>query len=329
MRIIIKRVIAALLVGTASVFGNPQCTLEKNPSLSAEQMDAFRIAEEAKLTRATTNGLVKIAAAQVEIHTTNQVNVIIDYISQAGKDKADMIVFGEYLLGPFYNNTSEAVERVAKAAMENNVNVVVGGWEEFELGAYASKKKDAFANTALIFDRAGKIVGKYSKAHGAVGGAPYGWPPKDTDEEWIMKEGDGFPTFELDFGRVGIMICYDGYFAESAASLSFNGAEIILWLNGRANAVEECIVKTDMFRNYCAMIATNLGPGSGTMIGNWPFGIKAHVQETGNHYIIADIELEYLRLQRKNSRTFHQRRPEIYGALTEQHEPWKAYESLK
>ncbi len=324
--IIGKMIIATLLIGSVPVFGNQQCKLENKACLSAEEMEVFRIAEESKIQQATTNGLVKIAAAQVECHTGNEVNVIIDYINQAGKDKADMVVFGEYILGPFFNNTSEAVERVAKAAKENHVNVVVGGWEEFEPGAYASKKKDAFANTALVFDRTGKIVGKYSKTHGAVGGAPYGWPPKETDEEWIMKEGDGFPTFELDFGRVGIMICYDGYFAESAASLSLNGAEIILWLNGRADPVEECIVKADMFRNYCAMVATNLGPGSGTMIGNWPFGIKAHVQETGNHYIIADIELEWLRRFRKNSRMFHQRRPEIYHALTEQREPWKAYE---
>jgi len=43
-----------------------------------------------------------------------------------------------------------------------------------------------------------------------------------------MKKGDGFNVFELDFGTIGIMTCYDGYFSESADILSLKGAEIDL-----------------------------------------------------------------------------------------------------
>ncbi|MCP4313841.1 MAG: hypothetical protein GY790_21515 [Bacteroidetes bacterium] len=34
-----------------------------------------------------------------------------------------------------------------------------------------------------------------------------------------MKAGEEFPVFDLDFGRVGIMTCYDGYFTEPAEIL--------------------------------------------------------------------------------------------------------------
>ena len=284
--------------------------------------------EEIAIAQSFMKDTVKIAAAQVEIHTGNEVDVIVGYINQAGKDKADIIVLGEYLLGPFFK-TSEGIQRVAKAAKENNIYVVVGGWEEFEKGAFAVKKKNAYANTALIFDRSGKIIGRYNKTHKAIGANEYCWPPKGDEHEWLMKAGDEYPTFQLDFGRIGIMTCYDGFFPESATSLSLNGAEIILWMNGRAGPVEDFIVKADMFRNYCAMVSTNLAPGSGTMIGTWPAGLLAHITETGNHYIIADVDLKQLRRYRKNSRIFHQRRPDLYKAVTEKHEPWKVYESLK
>jgi len=170
-QIMVKIAVVSLSVISALVFGSLQIKKEMAVCLTADEMDAFRIKEEAHISQLMTKGLVKIAAAQVEVHTGNEINVIVNYINQAGKDKADMIVFGEYLLGSFYK-TSEAVQRVSKAAKENNVNVVVGGWEEFEPGAFVNKKKNAFANTALIFNRNGEIVGKYSKTHGAVGGAP-------------------------------------------------------------------------------------------------------------------------------------------------------------
>ena len=103
---------------------------------------------------------------------------------------------------------------------KNNIYVIVGGWEEFENGEYS--------NTAFLFGRDGKIIGKFNKVHPAVGSPPYFWPPNKNDEEWNMKCGTDFPVFELDFGTIGIMTCYDGYFPESARILSLKGAEIDL-----------------------------------------------------------------------------------------------------
>jgi len=267
---------------------------------------------------------VKVAACQVDIHTGREIDRIVEYVDHAGADGADLVVFGEYLLGAFHGS-SPGVERVAEAARKNGIYVIVGGWEEFEPGAYAAKKPRAFANTALIFGRDGQIIGKYRKAHQAVGDSSHCWPPKGDEHEWLMKPGDGFPTFQLDFARIGIMTCYDGFFPECASSLSLGGAEIIIWINGRAGPTETFIVQADMFRNYCAMVTTNLGPGSGTMIGTWPNVILAQVTETGNHYISAQINLKELRWRRANSRTFHQRRPDIYGAVVQKHAPWKVY----
>ena len=41
--------------------------------------------------------------------------------------------------------------------------------------------------------------------------------------------GHDYPVFDTRFGKVGMMICYDGFFPEVARELSNRGAEVIAW----------------------------------------------------------------------------------------------------
>jgi predicted amidohydrolase len=41
--------------------------------------------------------------------------------------------------------------------------------------------------------------------------------------------GSEYPVFDTRFGRLGIMICYDGFFPEVARELANRGAEVIAW----------------------------------------------------------------------------------------------------
>jgi predicted amidohydrolase len=272
---------------------------------------------------------VKVAAGQV-INDENAYAVMLAYIDSAGAEGCDMIVLPEYIAGTFSDPIQEkdAVYRIAEAARRNRIYVIVGGWEEFEPGAMEAKKKGAFANTALLFDRNGEVVGKYSKMHAAVGRAPHWWPPLPDQSEWLMKAGEDFPVFELDFGRVGIMICYDGYFPEPAHILSLHGAEMVAWINSRKGAVEKHLVASDIQRNYIAMVCTNVGHGAGTCIANNSRHIQPYVDSTGNHLISGEIDLKGLRTRRASSRVHHQRRPELYGSITRRHNTWKVYEDF-
>jgi len=113
---------------------------------------------------------------------------------------------------------------------------------------------------------------------------------------------------------------------EPADILSLNGAEIVAWINGRQGSIEDFMVRSDMYRNYIAMVATNLGPGQGTMIGTWPERILARIDQTGSHYIVADIDMAELRYRRANSRVHHQRKPHLYDSITQESKIWEAYE---
>ena len=269
---------------------------------------------------------VKVAAVQMDAYAEGREQEMVEYIDRAGAEGAELVAFPEFILGAFFEDSNDVIRAVAQAAKRNKIHVIAGGMDEYEKGAFQTLEKDAFSNTALLFGRDGKIIGKYNKNHRATGDNPHFWPHKEDDVEWRMKAGDGYPVFELDFGRIGIMTCYDGYFAPGTEIMSLKGAELVVWINGRAGPIEPFIVQADTFRHYVAMVATNFHTGSGLMVCTWPGKILAHSTETGSQYISADIDLKTLRWRRANSRTHHQRRPEVYGEIVEEHEPWGVYD---
>ncbi len=280
-------------------------------------------------TGAVNRDLVKVAAVQIIGYDKGDllradydpVSSFVPYINRAGAEEAQLVVFPEYVLGHI-TVPGPSTDAIAAAARANSIYVIIGCWEEYGDGR--------FANTALVFDRDGQIMGKYHKTHAAVahysGEPAWAHPPADrtrdwmirNDPEWIMERGTELPVFELDFGTVGIMTCYDGWFPEPARVLSLKGAELVVWINGRDSTVEDFIVKTTMFQSHVAMIATNQAYGSGTMIGDWsskPARIIARCPDKEESFISATINLKRVRQKRSTSRNFQQRRPDLYDAL--------------
>lgn len=259
---------------------------------------------------------VRVAAVQItgpwnwQVPTTEKNDTaaaLIPYIDRAGKDKADLVVFPELYLGMFRVPSSQT-EAIAAAAKRNKLYVMVGCFE-------VTNDKGDYGNSTLIFDREGKLVGRYFKAYQAVGKAPYSWPPVADDPEWMMMPGEDCPVFDLDFGRVGILTCYDGYFPEMFRLLSLKGVEIIVWPNARHGAVEDYIVRANVHQNYVHMVTTNKAVGAGTMIAEWPQGIKQQLTEAKEGYIMADLNLAQLRNARVNAREFRQRRAAMFADL--------------
>ena len=270
---------------------------------------------------------VKIAAVQISGYDKGElprpgydvVKTLLPYIDRAKADGAELVVFPEYVLGHISVPGPET-KQISDAAAAHGIYVIVGCWEGIGDVQYA--------NTALIFDRHGNIAGKYHKTHAAVDhyeGAPaWSRPPsgKDrdwflrNDPEWTMNRGEDLPVFDFDFGRVGILTCYDGWFPESFRALSLKGAELIVWINGRRGSVEDFIVKSVMFQSHVAVVSTNQAYGGGTMIGTLPARILASCPAREEAYISAEVDLANVRKAREFSRNFQQRRPDLYGSLT-------------
>lgn len=79
-------------------------------------------------------------------------------------------------------------------------------------------------NSAVLLDRAGAIAGIYEKA------CPVTTSPDYTELEGGVTPGSpDVPVFDLDFGRIGIQICYDIGFPENWELLRKKGAQLVLW----------------------------------------------------------------------------------------------------
>ncbi|KAA5537941.1 carbon-nitrogen hydrolase family protein [Roseiconus nitratireducens] len=273
-----------------------------------------------KVTAVQISGYDKGELPRADKHPVEQ---LIPHIESASRDRSQLVVFPEYVLGHIKVPGPET-QRIAAAARAGAIYVIVGCWEVLD--------DSTFANTALVFDRGGEIVGKYRKTHAAVdhfdaSGSPWQNPPAgksaawmvENDPEWIMQSGQELPVFELDFGKVGIMTCYDGWFPEPARILSLKGAELIVWINGRRGNVEDFIVRTTMFQSHVSIVTTNQAYGGGTMIGDAtrrPDVIVARGVDRQESAISATLDLKKLRTVRRQSRNFRRRRPDLYGPLT-------------
>lgn len=139
-------------------------------------------------------------------------------IADAAAQKADLVVLGE------------TVPTVAvKGDLANLAEPVPGPSTEY-FGTLAAKHRLHIAlslyerdghlvfNTAVLLGPDGKLIGRYRKVclpHGEV--------------EKGIAPGHEYPVFETAFGKVGLMVCYDGFFPEVARELATRGAEVIAW----------------------------------------------------------------------------------------------------
>jgi predicted amidohydrolase len=140
-----------------------------------------------------------------------------EQIDAAGKLGLDIVCLGETITRVGTDATLQdvaepipgpATEQLGEAAKKNKIWVVAGLNE---------RVGDVVYNTAVLFDRQGRVAGKYRKTH----------LPR---EEWKegVRPGREYPVFDTDFGRIAIQICYDWFFPEPAALFALKGAEIIL-----------------------------------------------------------------------------------------------------
>jgi len=100
-----------------------------------------------------------------------------------------------------------AFRALAARARRHRAYIIYGAYERADGVVY---------NSAFIVGRDGSLVGRYRKVQ-----LPWG------EVEAGLSPGDGFDTFDLDFGRVGVLICHDAAFDEPARIEVLKGAEIL------------------------------------------------------------------------------------------------------
>lgn len=143
--------------------------------------------------------------------------VVITKMEEASKAGADILLLPEcFITGYDLPIDSQNVLRedekylteICKAAKENGIGAVVTAFTQGE------KQPQ---NSAFVIDKAGNVLMKYSKVHTC-----------DFADEACLESGSEFRVCDFDGIKLGVMICYDREYPESARVLMLKGAEIIL-----------------------------------------------------------------------------------------------------
>ena len=184
-------------------------------------------------------------------------------------------------------------------------------------------------NTVCLFERHGKLVYRYSKVHICNFG--------EEDDESVLDPGDSFCVEELDTEKglikVGSMICYDREFPEAARVLMMKGAELLLVPNACPMEINRLSqLRGRAYENQLAIATCNYPAlqrdcnGHSTLFDGVIYDMETGVprdmlvcetaQEGGA--ILAEQDVTMLREYRKRENcNFKNRRPELYGLITE------------
>lgn len=139
-------------------------------------------------------------------------------INEAGRRGADLVVLPEVLT--YYGTglpMSECAEPIPGPSTEY-FGRLAKAWNLYIVAGLFERDASLVYNVAVLIGPDGRVQGKYRKV--AL--------PRNEIQAGVQP-GVECPVFETRFGRLGMMVCYDGFFPEVARQLALNGAEIIAW----------------------------------------------------------------------------------------------------
>lgn len=151
----------------------------------------------------------------------------VEGIEKAAKEGAQIVCLQELFRSLYFCdvedydnfNLAEAIpgpstDKLCEVAKKHKVVIVASLFEKRAQGLYH--------NTAAVIDADGTYLGKYRKMH----------IPDDPGyyEKFYFTPGDlGFKTFDTQYAKIGVLICWDQWYPEAARITALMGAEILFY----------------------------------------------------------------------------------------------------
>lgn len=242
----------------------------------------------------------------------------IQYIKDASGMGADLVLFPEMwsngyappFEGAFDDPTHPGFEKERREWLEDAIQIesdyvtaIREAAVKFHIGVCAtflSKSGDQFQNTAIIIDRGGKILLNYAKVHTC-----------DFSLEKLLQHGSEFKVCDFEGVQLGVMICYDREFPESARILMLKGAEIILVPNAcDMNPARINQLSSRAFENMVGVAMANY-PGKGwggscafspivfDENGSYQDNVLLQADDTSEEILIAEFPMDEIRAYRE------------------------------
>lgn len=275
----------------------------------------------------------------IQMHVTDNmddnVSRAIAHVRDAAKAGGQVILLPELFENLYFCQVER--EEYFGLAHEIEGHPFIGQFQELarELGvvlplSYFEKAGQAHYNSLVCIDAGGKVLGNYRKTH-IPDGPGY-------EEKYYFNPGDtGFKVWPTQFGRVGVGICWDQWYPETARALMLQGADFLLYPTAIGSEPAEVETPNSHHMWQRAMqghaVSNSTYVGAANRIGREV--VNGHEQTYYGHTFIADytgeivaelgdsdegalthtLDLAEARKFRAGMGFFRDRRPELYGSL--------------
>ena len=172
---------------------------------------------------------VTVAATQMACSWDREANIANAerLIREAAKQGANVILIQELFEAPYFCKDhlakhfelalpiaeNPAIQRLSKVAKELSVVLPLSVFE---------RAHNAYFNTLVMVDADGKTLGIYRKSH--IPESP------GYHEKFYFSPGDtGFKVWPTRFGTLGVAVCWDQWFPETARAMALMGADILFY----------------------------------------------------------------------------------------------------
>lgn len=195
---------------------------------------------------------MKLKTAILQMRSENReyqknTDIVIEKMAEASENGADILLLPEaFITGyglPMGNDEALAddsvyLQQICDAAKRLGIGVVATAF---------TKGKQKPQNSAIVIDKNGNVLMKYSKVHTC-----------DFADEACLESGGDFYVCDFHGVKLGIMICYDREYPESARILMLKGAEIILVPNDCGSMKPRlCALSTRAYENMTGVAMAN------------------------------------------------------------------------
>jgi predicted amidohydrolase len=265
---------------------------------------------------------IKIALIQMKVGLNKEENIkrAGELLDEAAIKGADIAALPEMFNCPYSNDCFRVYGEIypgatskmlSEHAKKNSMYVIGGSIPELE--------EDKIYNTSYIFDRNGGLVAKHRKVHlfdiDVKGKITF----KESD---VLSPGSEMTLFDTEWGKMGVMICYDIRFPEFTRKMALAGAKAVFvpaafnmttgpahWeLTFRARALDNQIYMFGISsaRNEKGYIAY----GNSIAANSWGQLIGRLDEKEG--MLILDVDIDDINEVRESLPLLKHRRPEIY-----------------
>lgn len=267
---------------------------------------------------------IKIAAIQMSTVADKMENVrtVKAYLEKIKDENPDFVILPEMFCCPYQTENFPIYAEKEGGPVWQQLSGYAKQYGIYLIGG-SMPEKDAEGNvynTSYIFDREGKQIGKHRKVHlfdiDIKGGQTF----KESD---TLTAGDSDTVFDTEFGKIGVMLCFDIRFPELSRMMVNDGAKVIFvpaafnmttgparWeLSFRTRALDNqiymvgCAPARDVSAGYISW---------GHSIVTDPWGRVIDMLDEKKGILLAELDMDYEEQVREELPLLKSRRKDMY-----------------